>query len=94
MSARKFLAVLCWASVLAFALLILSLAVFHAAPQGSGYRVIRTIHLGGEGGWDYVTVDADARRVYIPRRSVWSRTSRRSTARAPFRSIRKHTTSS
>ena len=47
--------------------LILSPAVFHAAPQGSGYRVIRTIHLGGEGDWDYVTVDPDARRIYIPR---------------------------
>jgi DNA-binding beta-propeller fold protein YncE len=67
MSARKFLGVLCWASVLGSALLIYSPAVFHAAPQDSGYRVIRTIPLGGEGGWDYVTVDADARRVYIPR---------------------------
>lgn len=47
--------------------LILSPAAFHAAPQVSGYRVIRTIHLGGEGGWDYVTVDPDARRIYIPR---------------------------
>jgi DNA-binding beta-propeller fold protein YncE len=25
------------------------------------------MHLGGEGGWDYVTVDPDARRIYIPR---------------------------
>jgi DNA-binding beta-propeller fold protein YncE len=47
--------------------LILSPAVFHAAPQDSGYRVLRSITLGGEGGWDYVTVDSDARRVYIPR---------------------------
>lgn len=67
MSVRQFLGVLCWACVFAFALLILSPAVFHAAPQDSGYRVIRTIHLGGEGNWDYVTVDSDARRVYIPR---------------------------
>jgi DNA-binding beta-propeller fold protein YncE len=55
------------ACVLAFSALILFPAVFHGAPQGSGYRVLRTIHLGGEGGWDYVTVDSDARRVYIPR---------------------------
>src|SRR6202521_2652571 len=67
MSVRQFLGVLCWACVFAFALLILSPAVFHAAPQDSGYRVIRTIKLGGKGNWDYVTVDADARRVYIPR---------------------------
>jgi DNA-binding beta-propeller fold protein YncE len=58
---------LSWACVLSFAFLILSPAVFHAAPQDSGYRVLRTIPLGGEGGWDYVTVDSAARRVYIPR---------------------------
>src|SRR5580704_6126094 len=67
MSARRIYAVLSWACVLAFALLILSPAVFHAQPQDSGYRVLRSITLGGEGGWDYVTVDSDARRVYIPR---------------------------
>jgi DNA-binding beta-propeller fold protein YncE len=67
MSARRFLCVFSWACIFAFALLILSPAVFHAAPQDSGYRVLRSIHLGGEGGWDYVTVDSDARRVYIPR---------------------------
>lgn len=35
------------------------------APGASGYRVIKTVPLGGEGGWDYVYVDSDARRVYI-----------------------------
>jgi DNA-binding beta-propeller fold protein YncE len=67
MSARRISCLLCWACVLAFAVLILSPAVFHAASQDSGYRVLRTIPLGGEGGWDYVTVDSAARRVYIPR---------------------------
>jgi len=52
---------------LAVSLLLLASAALHAAPQESGYRVLRTIKLGGEGGWDYVTVDPDARRVYIPR---------------------------
>ncbi len=37
------------------------------APAGSGYHVIKTIPLGGEGGWDYVYVDSDARRVYVSR---------------------------
>jgi DNA-binding beta-propeller fold protein YncE len=55
------------ASALAFALLFLSATAFHAAPQGSGFRVLHEYKLGGVGGWDYVTVDADARRVYIPR---------------------------
>jgi len=67
MSARRIPSVLSWACVIAVALLILSPTVFHGAPQDSGYRVLRTIHLGGEGGWDYVTVDSAARRVYIPR---------------------------
>jgi len=67
MSVRQFLGLLCWACVIAIGFLILSPAVFHAAPQNSGYRVIRTIPLGGEGGWDYVTVDPDGRRIYIPR---------------------------
>jgi DNA-binding beta-propeller fold protein YncE len=67
MSARRIPMVLSWAFVLAFALLLLSPSVFLGAPQDSGYRVLRTIPLGGEGGWDYVTVDSAARRVYIPR---------------------------
>ena len=37
------------------------------APGTSGYHVIKTIPLAGEGGWDYVYVDSDARRVYISR---------------------------
>ena len=67
MSPRRIFIALSWACVLSFAFLILSPAVFHAAPQSSSYRVLRTIKLGGEGGWDYVTVDSAARRVYIPR---------------------------
>ena len=31
------------------------------------YRVVRTIATGGEGGWDYLTVDASARRLYVSR---------------------------
>ena len=67
MAARRFLGLLSWACIPTFALLILSATVIHSAPQDSGYRVLKTIHLGGEGGWDYVTVDSAARRVYIPR---------------------------
>ena len=36
-----------------------------AAPPS--YHLIQKITLGGEGGWDYLTVDADARRLYISR---------------------------
>ena len=37
------------------------------SPGPSGYKVIKTVPLGGEGGWDYVYVDSAARRVYISR---------------------------
>jgi DNA-binding beta-propeller fold protein YncE len=33
----------------------------------SGYHVIKKLQLGGEGGWDYLTVDSAARRLYISR---------------------------
>ena len=32
-------------------------------------HVIRTVTLGGEGGWDYLTVDSAARRIYLSRSS-------------------------
>src|ERR1700680_381990 len=41
-----------------------------AAPQGSpgsGYHVVRKLPIGGEGRWDYLTVDPEARRIYISR---------------------------
>ena len=45
---------------------------FGAAPvlsgaESAGYRLARRMELGGEGGWDYLTVDAGARRVYVSR---------------------------
>jgi YVTN family beta-propeller protein len=39
--------------------------ILNAGP--SGYHVTKTIKLGGEGLWDYLTVDAKARRIYISR---------------------------
>ena len=33
----------------------------------SGYHVIKRLKVGGEGGWDYLTVDGAARRLYISR---------------------------
>lgn len=44
-----------------------SLAMVSLAAAGSGYHVIKTFKLGGEGGWDYLTADAAARRLYISR---------------------------
>jgi hypothetical protein len=69
MSARQMPGLLSWSCVLAFALVLFAPAVFNAAPgsSSSDYHLIRNIPLGGEGGWDYVTIDPQAKRVYIPR---------------------------
>src|SRR5579864_4408206 len=45
----------------------LCLAAGALAAAGPGYHVVTTYKLGGDGGWDYLTADADARRVYISR---------------------------
>lgn len=36
-----------------------------AAPPTGGYHVIKKVVLGGEGFWDYLTVDSAARRLYV-----------------------------
>ncbi len=48
-------------------ILSLSLAAVAVAAAGPGYHVVKTYKLGGEGGWDYLNVDASARRFYISR---------------------------
>jgi len=35
--------------------------------EGPGYHVIKKIKLGGEGGWDCLSVDSQARRLYVSR---------------------------
>jgi DNA-binding beta-propeller fold protein YncE len=37
------------------------------AAAGPGYKVAKTYKIGGEGGWDYMTADSAARRLYISR---------------------------
>src|ERR1700687_4864865 len=33
----------------------------------AGWAVEKTFHIGGDGGWDYVTADAKNHRLYVPR---------------------------
>ena len=47
--------------------LSVSLAALAWAAAGPGYHVAKTYKLGGEGGWDYLNADANARRLYISR---------------------------
>src|ERR1043166_4056942 len=32
------------------------------------YKIVKNVKVGGPGGWDYVNIDLDARRLYIARR--------------------------
>jgi len=50
-------------SLIAFLLLTASGS---AAAQG-GWAVDQTFHVGGYGGWDYVTLDGKNHRLYVPR---------------------------
>jgi len=50
--------------ILLFCSLLVSTGSYAAGP---GYHVIKQLRLGGEGGWDYLTVDSAARRLYISR---------------------------
>jgi DNA-binding beta-propeller fold protein YncE len=51
--------------VVMFAMSVLSAAAF--AQSAPGYKVVKTWKLGGDGGWDYLTVDAEGRRLFIAR---------------------------
>ena len=47
--------------------LLLLVAATALAASGPGYKVVNTYKIGGEGGWDYLTADSAARRLYISR---------------------------
>ena len=50
-------------------LAILALASTLAAAQAptGPYKILKTVKVGGEGGYDYVTADSESRRLYIGR---------------------------
>ncbi len=54
-------------------LVLLALLFFVSGERGSaeeqtpGFHVIKKHTLGGDGGWDYLTLDSNARRLYIAR---------------------------
>src|SRR5438045_9617371 len=53
------------ATVFAAGVLGLTFARSGEAAGASGYHLSKTIPIGGEGFWDYATVDAEARRIYV-----------------------------
>ncbi len=52
---------------LAALFMVVALAPAGQAASSPGYKVTNTYKIGGEGGWDYLTADAAARRLYISR---------------------------
>ena len=42
-------------------------ALNHSAFSQTDWAVTNTFHVGGEGGWDYITVDAKTHRLYVTR---------------------------
>jgi len=54
-------------ALLMLAFMLIPGRVAIAAPGASGYHIVKTIPVGGTEGWDYVTVDSVARRLYVGR---------------------------
>lgn len=47
------------------AILVFTISVVASAPAQTGYSVIKKISIAGTGGFDYLTVDEGARRLYV-----------------------------
>jgi DNA-binding beta-propeller fold protein YncE len=56
-------------SLISLASLTVAFALFagNASFAQAGWEVVRTLHIGGQGGWDYLTVDPQTHRLYVPR---------------------------
>ena len=52
---------------LSLALGIATLTLAALAQSGGPYKLLKTVKVGGAGGFDYVYADVDGRRLYIPR---------------------------
>lgn len=61
---RRIYAVILFAA--AIALLVSSVSAQHGAADGP-YKILKTAKVGTDGGFDYITADVNARRLYVPR---------------------------
>jgi len=50
-----------------FLLATLLLALPHSALADGPYRILKTVTVGGDGGFDYIVADSQARRLYVAR---------------------------
>jgi len=49
----------------ALSLVLLSVLTAAGMLAATGYHVIKEVEIGGDGGWDYLTLDGTARRLYV-----------------------------
>lgn len=61
------------AMISAVALIAAAPSAAPAQQEGGEWHVLKSVKTGGEGGFDYVNVDSDARRLYIARRGMPAR---------------------
>jgi DNA-binding beta-propeller fold protein YncE len=52
---------------LSLSLLILAVFALSASSSAQSWAVEKKLHVGGEGGFDYITFDEVSRRLYVPR---------------------------
>ena len=56
-----------WAALLTLCVAAMASIAAAPAPQGSGYHLLKKVTLGGDGGWDYLSVDPVSHRFFISR---------------------------
>src|SRR5256884_130258 len=61
---RPFCLVLVLAAVMA---MLASMGLAQQAPTAGPYKILKTVKVGGEGGFDYIFADVKGRRLYTPR---------------------------
>jgi DNA-binding beta-propeller fold protein YncE len=49
----------------ALTLALSALFAIGAFAAATGWKILKEIKVGGEGGWDYLTMDSEARRLYV-----------------------------
>lgn len=56
-----------WSKRMASILLLVTTACAVTHAEQTNWAVGKAFQIGGEGGWDYVTVDAENHRIFVPR---------------------------
>ena len=58
---------ICRPIVFAAIVILTATVLAQRAPTDGPYKILKTAKVGGDGGFDYIFADVEARRLYIPR---------------------------